>query len=42
MNEGEMKIVIRWLDTKKHPTLLQGVKEDVEKMVKDYFSLSLE
>jgi len=42
MDEAQMKEVIKWLDAGKHPKLLQGVKEDVKKMAKDYFSLSLE
>jgi len=42
MNEAEIRKIIRWLDAKKHPLLLQGVKSDVARMAKDYFSLSLE
>ena len=41
MKESEMKVLIRWLDAKKHPLLLQGPKEEVEQMAKRYFSLNL-
>jgi len=42
MKEREMKALIRWLDAKKRPLLLQGPKAEVKKMAKRYFSLSLE
>jgi D-alanyl-D-alanine dipeptidase len=33
MDEEEMKEVIRWLDMKKHPLLVQGPQETVKKML---------
>ena len=42
MDEGEMKGVIKWLSKEKTPLLVQGTKRDVERLLRDYFSFSLE
>jgi hypothetical protein len=34
MDEEEMKEIIRWLDAKKHPFLVQGPKKTVIKLLK--------
>ena len=41
MKESEIKELIRWLDAKRQPLLVQGTKAEVEKMVKGYFSISI-
>jgi D-alanyl-D-alanine dipeptidase len=33
MHEEEMKEIIRWLDMKKHPLLVQGTEEDTKKLL---------
>ncbi|HHD79731.1 MAG TPA: hypothetical protein ENK98_08910 [Epsilonproteobacteria bacterium] len=35
MREDQMKEMIKWLDAKKHPLLVQGTDEVVEKLMKD-------
>jgi D-alanyl-D-alanine dipeptidase len=42
MNEAQIKEIIHWLDADKHPLLVQGTKEVVEKLLNNYFSFSLE
>jgi D-alanyl-D-alanine dipeptidase len=33
MSEQEMKEIIRWLDEKKHPLLVQGTVQEVKKLL---------
>ncbi len=42
MDEEEMKEVIKWLSKEKNPLLIQGTKRDVKRLLRDYFSFSLE